>query len=90
VPNDSHTVSHKPSARTGDLIGSVRYITFALQNWRCCNGIGGEIMERDVVCGMTVDPAKAPATSVYNGQTYYFCAKACKNKFDADPQKYAK
>ena len=46
-------------------------------------------MERDVVCGMNVDPAKAAATSEYNGKTYYFCAKACKNKFDADPGKYA-
>ena len=41
-------------------------------------------MERDVVCGMEVDPAKAAATSEYNGKTYYFCAKACKNKFDAE------
>jgi YHS domain-containing protein len=47
-------------------------------------------MERDVVCGMNVDPAKAAATSEYNGKTYYFCAQACKNKFDAEPQKYAK
>ena len=50
----------------------------------------GGVMERDVVCGMNVDPVKAAATSEYNGKTYYFCAKACKNKFDADPQKYAK
>jgi phosphatidylglycerol:prolipoprotein diacylglycerol transferase len=46
-------------------------------------------MERDVVCGMQVDPAKAAGTSEYNGKTYYFCAKACKTKFDADPAKYA-
>jgi RNA polymerase sigma factor (sigma-70 family) len=50
----------------------------------------GGVMERDVVCGMDVDPAKAAATTEYNGKTYYFCAKACKTKFDADPQKYAK
>ena len=47
-------------------------------------------MERDVVCGMQVDPAKAAATTQYNGKTYYFCAKACKTKFDADPAKYVK
>lgn len=56
---------------------------------RASSSTGG-VMERDVVCGMDVDPAKAAATSEYNGKTYYFCAKACKNKFDADPQKYAK
>lgn len=47
-------------------------------------------MERDVVCGMQVDPAKAAATSEYNGRTYYFCATSCKAKFDANPSQYAK
>jgi YHS domain-containing protein len=47
-------------------------------------------MERDVVCGMDVDPAKAAGQSVYNGKTFYFCSKSCKTKFDADPGKYAK
>ena len=51
---------------------------------------GRNVMERDVVCGMQVDPAKAPARSDYEGKTYYFCANACKVKFDADPGKYAK
>ena len=46
-------------------------------------------MERDVVCGMQVDPAKAPAKSEYNGKTYYFCALSCKKKFDANPGQYA-
>jgi len=46
-------------------------------------------MERDVVCGMQVDPAKAPAQSEYDGKTYYFCAVSCKKKFDANPQQYA-
>jgi P-type Cu+ transporter len=43
---------------------------------------------RDPVCGMTVDPAKAAATSDYQGQTYYFCSKGCRTKFDADPARY--
>jgi len=47
-------------------------------------------MERDVVCGMTVDPAKAAGTSEYQGKTYYFCAKVCKTKFDANPAQYVK
>jgi Cu+-exporting ATPase len=51
---------------------------------------GGNIMERDVVCGMQVDPAKAAGKSDYNGKTYYFCSNGCKVKFDADPSKYAK
>src|SRR5262245_61893226 len=46
--------------------------------------------ERDVVCGMMVDPAKAAGTSVYEGKTYYFCGKGCKARFDAEPAKYLK
>ena len=48
------------------------------------------IMEKDVVCGMQVDPAKAAATSEYKGKTYYFCSKSCKTKFDANPSQYVK
>ena len=47
-------------------------------------------MERDVVCGMQVDPAKAAATSEYNGKTYYFCSNGCKTKFDAQPSQFVK
>ena len=47
-------------------------------------------MEKDVVCGMQVDPSKAAGKSECDGRTYYFCSKACKTKFDAAPQKYVK
>jgi Cu+-exporting ATPase len=46
-------------------------------------------MNRDPVCGMSVRPEKAPARSEYQGETYYFCCDACKQKFDALPQAYA-
>ncbi len=45
-------------------------------------------MAKDPVCGMEVDEKKAAATSIHNGQTYYFCAKGCKNAFDKEPGKY--
>ena len=47
-------------------------------------------MEKDPVCGMQVDPAKAAATSQYQGKTYYFCAQVCKTKFDANPAQFVK
>ena len=47
-------------------------------------------MEKDVVCGMQVDPAKAAGTSQYNGKMYYFCSKGRKGKFNANPDQYAK
>jgi Cu+-exporting ATPase len=37
---------------------------------------------------MKVQPAKAAATVVHNGQTFYFCGKGCTAKFTADPEKY--
>jgi YHS domain-containing protein len=48
------------------------------------------LMAKDPVCGMQVDEKKAAATSQYSGQTYYFCAKACKEKFDKAPMQYLK
>jgi Cu+-exporting ATPase len=47
-------------------------------------------MERDVVCGMQVDPAKAAGSSTYEGKTFYFCSASCKAKFDANPKQYVK
>ena len=49
-----------------------------------------EVMEKDVVCGMQVDPAKAAGQSPYQGKTYYFCSNGCKAKFDAKPAQFAK
>lgn len=43
---------------------------------------------KDPVCDMDVDPAKAAGSSIYHGQTYYFCSKGCKAEFDKDPGKY--
>lgn len=47
-------------------------------------------MERDVVCGMQVDPAKAAGSSIFEGKSFYFCSSGCKAKFDANPKQYAK
>lgn len=47
-------------------------------------------MEKDVVCGMQIEPANAAGSSQYKGKTYYFCSPACKAKFDASPEQYAK
>jgi Cu+-exporting ATPase len=47
-------------------------------------------MEKDVVCGMQVDPANSVGSSEYKGKTCYFCSKSCKAKFDANPNQFAK
>jgi Cu+-exporting ATPase len=44
----------------------------------------------DPVCGMTVDIPHAAAMSVYKDQFIYFCNKACKERFDASPERFMK
>ncbi|TMK76946.1 MAG: YHS domain-containing protein [Actinobacteria bacterium] len=43
---------------------------------------------RDPVCGMTVDRFKTPFRSEWNGQTFYFCSAGCKERFEADPERF--
>jgi len=45
-------------------------------------------MERDPVCGMNVDPARAKAAADDAGKTYYFCSAGCAAKFRVEPEKY--
>ncbi|MBI2469472.1 MAG: XdhC family protein [Candidatus Rokubacteria bacterium] len=44
---------------------------------------------RDPVCGMTVEVARARATSEAGGRSFYFCCAGCKERFDRDPAAYA-
>ncbi len=48
----------------------------------------GESKPADPVCGMSVAKEAAADKYTYNGKTYYFCSKACKDNFTKDPQKY--
>ena len=45
-------------------------------------------MEKDPVCGMTVDPATAAGHYDYLGRKFHFCSKHCLHSFSADPAKY--
>jgi prolipoprotein diacylglyceryl transferase len=47
-------------------------------------------MAKDPVCGMNVEEQKAAGTSQYGGRSYFFCSKSCKEKFDQNPEQYAK
>ncbi|MET0220196.1 MAG: heavy metal translocating P-type ATPase [Tardiphaga sp.] len=42
----------------------------------------------DPVCGMSVDPMTAKNRLLYQGQEYFFCCARCRDRFDADPDKY--
>jgi RND family efflux transporter MFP subunit len=44
---------------------------------------------KDLACGMEVNPAdsvKAGNTESYDGTTYYFCSRTCREKFRKNPQ----
>lgn len=45
-------------------------------------------MATDLVCGMIVNPASAPASTIYAGNEYSFCATYCKEVFEKNPQKF--
>src|SRR5437588_556439 len=49
-----------------------------------------ELMERDPVGGMQVDPASARAKVEYSERTYFFCCTGCAEKFEAAPEQYLK
>jgi YHS domain-containing protein len=59
----------------------------SLQTERRCKETNA--MVKDPVCGKMIDPTQAAAQSDYDGQTYYFCCTACKERFDRNPQQYA-
>jgi Cu+-exporting ATPase len=42
----------------------------------------------DPVCGMSVDPATAKHRVAYNGQDYFFCSARCRERFEAEPEKF--
>jgi YHS domain-containing protein len=43
---------------------------------------------KDPVCGMEVSYKTAAEVFKYGGQTYYFCARICREAFEAEPEKY--
>jgi YHS domain-containing protein len=50
-------------------------------------GLGAPGEYRDPVCGMRTDGEGPSAT--YDETTYYFCAAACKDAFEASPEQFA-
>ena len=47
---------------------------------------GGEFV--DPVCGMSVAPETAAGKYEFEGETFYFCAPGCVNKFKQNPQNF--
>jgi YHS domain-containing protein len=43
---------------------------------------------KDPVCGMDVEPGRTRLVAIYQGHSYWFCANACREAFEKNPQKY--
>jgi hypothetical protein len=43
----------------------------------------------DLVCGMQVEVANAPASTLQAGKRFYFCSDRCRVRFEADPERFA-
>src|SRR5579859_1545652 len=50
--------------------------------------LSGPPRVKDLVCGMSVDPAKAAGKVEHRGEAYYFCSKRCAERFAQDPEKF--
>jgi YHS domain-containing protein len=50
---------------------------------------GGQGYAKDVVCGMQVRTADAPARVEHDGRTFHFCSDKCSAKFESAPDRYA-
>ena len=44
---------------------------------------------KDPVCGVDVDPARAPHRASHQGDLYHFCSATCTKAFQEDPDRYA-
>ena len=50
---------------------------------------GGQGYAIDPVCAMQVRLDDAPARTIHDGRTFYFCSDRCREKFNADPSRYS-
>lgn len=46
-------------------------------------------MATDVICGMKVKE-DTELISEFQGKTFYFCSRGCKEQFDKNPLKYSR
>ncbi len=45
-------------------------------------------LDKDPVCGRSVEPSKAVSTAEYDGKLFHFCSRGCAERFRRDPKRY--
>jgi hypothetical protein len=66
-------------------------VLFAVLYWAYRNRArsgGDDGYALDPVCGMQVEVANAPASTVQAGKRSYFCSDRCRVRFEADPERF--
>ncbi|HEV7601418.1 MAG TPA: heavy metal translocating P-type ATPase [Bradyrhizobium sp.] len=53
-----------------------------------CAGDGDHVYATDPVCGMSVDPQTAKHRLTYKDQDHFFCSGRCRQRFEAEPDKF--
>jgi uncharacterized membrane protein YraQ (UPF0718 family)/YHS domain-containing protein len=74
------------------ILDAIAIVSFAGLYWLYRNRQrygGGAGYAKDLVCGMQVETANAPAQASYGGQTYFFCSDHCRERFQDDPRRWA-
>src|ERR1700761_5818264 len=90
-----HDHSHAHSHGDGKSQGLTSH-DHAAGGHACCGGQhshgdgdkGAVAPATDPVCGMKVDPATAKHRFSYKGQDYFFCGARCRERFEAEPEKF--
>ncbi len=64
-----------------------RFVLLRRPTWRCRDKAAAATAI-DPVCGMRVDPETAKHRSHISGQDYFFCSARCRERFEAEPEKF--
>ncbi len=93
VPTRNHmsiSMKHYGFNRT-TILNAIALVIVAALVWLYKSQSQGDTeFAKDLVCGMQVRIADAPASCVHNGVTYYFCMPGCQESFQSDPDKFIK
>jgi YHS domain-containing protein len=83
IPNDHHVKVLSGEFPLGaTLVLNVLAAIVLVVVWRLARGATMDHhLATDPICGMTVDPANAPASAHRDGETFYFCSLGCRDKF---------
>lgn len=73
------------------ILNIIALIAFGVLSWFYRNRRrfgGGTGYAKDLVCGMQVETATAPATAIHHGQRLFFCSDHCQARFATAPDGY--